>query len=64
MAPEVMCRQNHTTSVDYFAVGIMAYECIFGRVSKLVISVTIKSNNYLAVYLIASVRGQEQEGDP
>ena len=45
MAPEVMCRQNHTTSVDYFAVGIMAYECIFGRVSKLVISViTIRFN--------------------
>ena len=40
-----MCRQNHTTSVDYFAVGIMAYECIFGRVSKLAISVTIKLNN-------------------
>ena len=33
MAPEVMCRQNHTTSVDYFAVGVMAYECMFGRVS-------------------------------
>ena len=34
MAPEVMCRQNHTCSVDYFAVGVMAYECMFGRVSK------------------------------
>jgi serine/threonine protein kinase len=33
MAPEVMCRQNHTTSVDFFAVGVMAYECMFGRVS-------------------------------
>ena len=33
MAPEVMCRQNHTQSVDYFAVGVMAYECMFGRVS-------------------------------
>ena len=42
MAPEVMCRQNHTTSVDFFAVGIMAYECIFGRVSKLAILVTLK----------------------
>ena len=31
MAPEVMCRQNHTTCVDYFAVGVMAYECMFGR---------------------------------
>lgn len=31
MAPEVMCRQNHTVSVDYFAVGVMAYECMYGR---------------------------------
>ena len=33
MAPEVMCRQNHTCSVDFFAVGVMAFECMFGRVS-------------------------------
>ena len=33
MAPEVMCRLNHTVSVDYFAVGVMAFECMFGRVS-------------------------------
>ena len=33
LAPEVMCRQNHGVSVDYFAVGVMAYECMFGRVS-------------------------------
>lgn len=31
MAPEVMCRNNHTYAVDYFAVGIMAYECMNGR---------------------------------
>jgi serine/threonine protein kinase len=31
MAPEVMCRQNHNCSVDYFAVGVMAYECMYGR---------------------------------
>ena len=31
MAPEVMVRLNHTISVDYFAVGVMAYECMFGR---------------------------------
>lgn len=31
MAPEVMCRQKHTVSVDYFAVGVMAYECMFGK---------------------------------
>ena len=34
MAPEVMCRYNHTQSVDYFAVGVMAYECMHGRVSS------------------------------
>jgi serine/threonine protein kinase len=33
MAPEVMCRLNHTVSVDYFAVGVMAFECMYGRVS-------------------------------
>jgi len=31
MAPEVMCRLNHTISVDYFAVGVIAYECMFGK---------------------------------
>lgn len=31
MAPEVMCRQNHGVAVDYFAAGVMAYECMFGR---------------------------------
>ncbi len=32
LAPEVMCRQNHGVSVDYFAVGVMTFECMFGRV--------------------------------
>jgi len=31
MAPEVMCRQNHGVAVDYFALGIMAYEFMMGR---------------------------------
>ncbi len=31
MAPEVMCRQNHGVAVDYFAVGVIAYECMFGK---------------------------------
>jgi len=31
MAPEVMCRQNHGVAVDYFAVGVIAYECMYGR---------------------------------
>ena len=34
MAPEVMCRLNHKVTVDYFAVGVMAYECMYGRVSQ------------------------------
>lgn len=32
LAPEVMCRQNHTFAVDYFAVGVIAYEFMLGRV--------------------------------
>jgi serine/threonine protein kinase len=31
MAPEVMCRKNHSYAVDYFAVGVMAYEFMLGR---------------------------------
>ena len=37
LAPEVMCRQNHGVAVDYFAVGVMAYECMFGRVNLFII---------------------------
>lgn len=32
MAPEVMCRQNHGKAVDYYAMGVIGYECMFGRV--------------------------------
>lgn len=35
MAPEVMCRQNHGVAVDYFAVGVIAFECMMGRVIHL-----------------------------
>lgn len=31
MAPEVMCRQNHTIAADYFAVGVITYEFMMGR---------------------------------
>ena len=31
MAPEVICKQPHGKSVDYFAVGVIAYECMMGR---------------------------------
>ena len=32
MAPEVMCRQVHGVASDYFAVGVIAYECMIGKV--------------------------------
>ena len=31
MAPEVMCKQPHGVAVDYFAVGVIGYEGMFGR---------------------------------
>ncbi|CAD8058110.1 unnamed protein product [Paramecium sonneborni] len=31
MAPEVMCRQAHGVASDYFAVGVIAYECMIGK---------------------------------
>lgn len=34
MSPEVMCGQNHTTAVDYFALGVFTYECMLGFVRK------------------------------
>lgn len=38
MAPEVMCRQNHGVAVDYFAVGVIGFECMMGRVSTEIIT--------------------------
>ena len=32
MAPEVMCRQNHGVAADYYAVGVIGYECMIGKV--------------------------------
>ena len=31
MAPEVMIRQNHGIAADYFAVGVIGYECMLGK---------------------------------
>ncbi len=31
MAPEVMMRKNHDIAADYFAVGVIAYECMLGK---------------------------------
>ena len=30
MSPEVLCGQNHTIAVDYFALGVMGYEFMIG----------------------------------
>ena len=76
MAPEVMCRQNHTTSVDFFAVGVMAYECMFGRVSTsslvLILSDILAYSRYpniphrltITNLTLATLYWQEQERDP
>ena len=62
MAPEVMCRQNHTCSVDFFAVGVMAYECMFGRVriSVDILSYLLSSN---LVKFVATLCWKVQERD-
>lgn len=31
IAPEVMFHQNYGLAVDYFAMGVLAYECINGH---------------------------------
>ncbi len=31
MAPEVMCRQNHSFEVDYYALGVILYELMMGK---------------------------------
>lgn len=31
MAPEVLLRQNHSFCVDYYAVGIIAYELVLEK---------------------------------
>ena len=30
MAPEVMCAQNHSYAVDFFALGVLTYEFMLG----------------------------------
>ena len=41
MAPEVITRMNHTFTVDYFALGVMGYEFMMGKVSIILVSETI-----------------------
>ena len=47
MSPEVMCAQNHTIAVDYFAVGVIAYEFMHGSVKFFLV--------YLFKLIIAAV---------
>lgn len=53
IAPEVMCRQNHGIAVDYYAVGVIGYECMFGKVIKAIVS----------LFNIASLFRQKQKGN-
>lgn len=32
MAPEIVFRQNHGVAVDYFALGVIVFECLTGKV--------------------------------
>lgn len=43
MAPEIMIRQNHGPSADFFAIGVIAYECMNQVVSKFYFQI----NSYL-----------------
>jgi serine/threonine protein kinase len=37
MAPEVINRENHSFPVDFFALGVIAYECMLGKVKLIII---------------------------
>jgi serine/threonine protein kinase len=34
MSPEVLCAQNHSITCDYFALGVIAYEFMYGKVKN------------------------------
>ena len=37
MAPEVICRMNHSFEADYFALGVIIYEMMMGSVHLLLL---------------------------
>jgi serine/threonine protein kinase len=41
MAPEVICKMDHSYAVDFFALGVIAYEFMIGKVLFLVIVETL-----------------------
>lgn len=49
MAPEVICKMDHSYPVDFFALGVIAYEFMVGKVSIHLYSETL--------------RGTEQKGN-
>jgi serine/threonine protein kinase len=50
MAPEVMCAQNHTIAVDYFALGVLCFEFMFGFVRR-----NINNYEFLFFYFFSFV---------
>lgn len=57
MAPEVMCRQNHGVAVDYYALGVMAYEFMFGKVTQKY----FKFNNLFLNIIIATIHWKNKK---
>jgi serine/threonine protein kinase len=41
MAPEVICRMNHSYEVDFFALGVIMYELMLGIVRKILFVETV-----------------------
>jgi len=39
MAPEVISRQNHSFTADFFAVGVIAYEFMLGKVEFILLKI-------------------------
>lgn len=51
LAPEVMCRQNHGVAADYYALGVMVYEFMLGKVSSIVLKPSLKFGSPQRPYL-------------